>query len=233
MILLEGNNTMKHFLMVSSVLVGSLILVGCGASPKPVASGPSSISPSSSPGAESPSSASQSRSSTSPSASTPTTSSSTSSTRSSTVAGMTHIHYTAAQESKIFEVGKSAGLGYAFVPEGGFATHFTSVATYKTSSSPSHQVLELSYNNLLVQEAGAASALAGGGDQQSAKVSLVIPGLGSNAPQPGTWIEVHGIQGSGTRGVVMFEIHGVTVQVASSTLSKSQIMRIAESFAQI
>lgn len=73
---------------------------------------------------------------------------------------MARINYTPAQQSKIVAVGKQAGLGSAFVPQDGFNTHFTSVTTYKTSTSPAHQVIELSYNNILVQEAGAASALA-------------------------------------------------------------------------
>jgi hypothetical protein len=143
------------------------------------------------------------------------------------------INYTPAQQSKIVAVGKLAGFRSAFVPQDGFNTHFTSVTTYKTSTSPAHQVIELSYNNILVQEAGEASALAGGGDQQTSKVTLTIPGSGSNTPETGTWTEVYGTQGSGNRGGVTFQVDGVTIQVASSTLSKNQILRIADSFAHI
>ncbi len=227
---------MKHVAMTISLLVGSLILAGCGVSQQPVAT---SGTPSASRATGTRSSSATPTStvdtpspfpSTAPSSASPSTASNGSP---STSVSMARINYTPAQQSKIFEVGKNAGFGYAFVPQDGFNTHFTSVKVYKTSTSPSHQVLEVSYNNIVVHEAGTASALSGGGDKQSSKVTLTIPGTGSNAPETGAWTEVYGTQGSGNSGVLQFTIDGVTIQVGSSTLSKSQVVRIAESFAQI
>jgi hypothetical protein len=228
---------MKSVLLASSALIGSLILVGCGVNQKPAASGTPPISTSRSTGVLTPSApASQSSRSPSPGSSAPTTSSTpptSPSTPTSTEVAMVHIQYSPTQQAKIVDVAKHAGFGSAFVPEQGFATRFASVRVYQTSSTPSHPVLELGYTNVLVQEVSVASALTGGGDQQSSKVSLVIPSSGSNRSETGTWTEVYGNQGSATRGVVTFSIHGVTIQVASSTLSKSQLIRMAESFAQL
>lgn len=227
---------MKHVAMTMSVLVGSLILAGCGVSqPSSARSGTSSASsatgtPSSS---VTPTSTVDTQSlspSTAPSSASPST---TANPSPSPSVSMARIHYTPAQQSKIFEVGKSAGFGYAFVPQDGFNTHFTSVTVYKTSTAPPHQVLEVSYNNIVVQESRSASAFMGGGDKQSSKVTFTIPGTGSNSPETGTWTEVHGSQGSGNRGVLQFTIDGVTIQVGSSTLSRSSLVRIAGLFAQI
>ena len=231
--------TRNYGLVGAAILLGGMVLTGCGTTAPPVASASShqshTVSPS--PAASPPTSSTTPSSRTSTTTSTTPSSSSESShtgsvSPSSSSISLSPITYTTKQQATIYDLGHSVGFPAAYVPRQGFQSKFVQATTFIAATS--HKgVLMLTYNNFTVQESGSANSFGTGGDHvTTGTVALTIPGSGSRTPIQGTWTTVYGNMGSGTHSFLTFQMNGVYYIIGSQTLSETQVDQIAESFSE-
>ncbi|PSR29426.1 MAG: hypothetical protein C7B46_18650, partial [Sulfobacillus benefaciens] len=181
--------TRNYGLVGAAILLGGMVLTGCGTTAPPVASASShqshTVSPS--PAASPPTSSTTPSSRTSTTTSTTPSSSSESShtgsvSPSSSSISLSPITYTTKQQATIYDLGHSVGFPAAYVPRQGFQSKFVQATTFIAATS--HKgVLMLTYNNFTVQESGSANSFGTGGDHvTTGTVALTIPGSGSRTP---------------------------------------------------
>lgn len=202
---------LKQGIFGSAILLGSMVLTGCGTSEHPVAIAPSHHSQTVSPST----SASSWTSSTMPSSAVPSRSSSTTSNTESAIL------YTRQQRSFIMQAAQSVGLPAVDVPMHGFGSQLQ--YTQRLLTSEGVYMLLIQYNNFSVQES-TKPMLTGGAVLRTVPLTI----LGSSVA--GTWNQP--ASASGSTPPLTFHIHDMYYLVQGG-LSQTQIDTIAESFTSL
>lgn len=222
---------LKQGVFGSAILLGSMVLAGCGTSGHPVAIAPghhSQVVSKSTPASPSissttPSSNNVSSSTTSSGASSPSISSSSSPTSRTTSPVENTLQYTSQQKSFITRAAQAAGLPSATVPTHGFGSQYQN--TQRSLASGGGYMLVINYNNFGIQEF-TRPMLTGRAILKTVPLTI----LGSSVT--GTWNQPP--SRSGALPLLTFHTNGMYYLIGGSRdLSQNQIDTIAESLTKL